>query len=61
MKKNKRERVPQMYMRYGNYQAHASQERCTKCSDSLHIEGFRCPASKHQYRNDHKYGHFSSL
>ena len=55
------QRLPQVHKKYDNYQAHASQERCTKCGDSQHIEGFRCPASKHQCRNCHKYGHFSSL
>ena len=43
-------------------QEHTSLEnRCTKCGDSLHIEGFRCPASKFQCRCCHKYGHFSKL
>ena len=56
-----RERVLQVHKKYDNYQAHASQERCTKCGDSQHIERFRCPASKHQCNNCHKYGHFSSL
>ena len=41
--------------------AHASHERCTNHGDSQHIEGFRCPASKHQGRNCHRYGHFSIL
>ena len=36
-------------------------DRCPKCGDSLHREGFRCPASKHQYMICHKFGHFSSL
>ena len=35
--------------------------RCKKCSDSQHVEGIRCPSSKHQCKNFHKYGHFSSL
>ena len=40
---------------------HTRQDRCTKCGDSLHREGFRCPASKHQFKICHKSGHFSSL
>ena len=36
-------------------------KRCKKCGDSQHIDGFQCPAGKHQCRNCHKYGHFSSL
>ena len=55
------QRVPQADKKYDNYQAHASHERCTKCGDSQHIEGFRCSTSKHQCRNCHKYDHFSSL
>ena len=43
------------------YEVHANPERCTKCGDSQHIDSFRCPASRHQCRNCHKYGHFSSL
>ena len=43
------------------YEAHASPDRCQKCGDSQHVEGFRCPASKHQYKNCHKFGQFSSL
>ena len=53
--------MPQAHKKYDNYQAHASHERCTKCGDSQHIKGFRCPASKHQCKDCHKYGHFSSL
>ena len=40
---------------------HTRQDRCTKCGDSLHREGFRYLASKHQCKICHKYGHFSSL
>ena len=29
--------------RYNSHQAHTNQERCKKCGDSKHIEGFRCP------------------
>ena len=39
----------------------SSKNRCTKCSDSPYIEGFRCPASKFQCKYCHKYGHFSKL
>ena len=57
----KRERMPQVHKKYDNYQAHTSQEGCSKYGDSQHREGFRCPASKHQCRNCHKCGPFSSL
>ena len=38
-----------------------SEDRCHKCGDSKHIEGFQCSARKYQCRNCHKFGHFSSL
>ena len=43
-----RERKPQAKERfYKNLQEHTSPEnRCTKCGDSPHVEGFRCPASR---------------
>ena len=36
-------------------------DRCHKCGDSHHREGFRCPASKYQCKICKKIGHFSSL
>ena len=42
-------------------QANQRRERCFKCGDSKHIEGFNCPAGKYQCRNYMKYGHFTSL
>ena len=56
-----RERMPQVHKKYDNYERHTCQERYSKCSDSQHKEGFKCPASKHQCEKCHKYGHFSSL
>ena len=56
-----RERMPQVPTKNDNYQAHTSQERCSICGDSKHIERFSCPASKHQCKICHKYGHVSSL
>ena len=53
-----RQRGPPMHKKY---EAHASPDRCKKCDDSQHIDGFRCPTSRHQCRNCHKYGHFSSF
>ena len=43
-----RQRKPQTKERFfKNTQEHTSLEnRCTKCGDSPHIEGFRCPASR---------------
>ena len=36
-----------------------NKERCQKCGDSLHIEGFQCPAKKFQCKSCHRYGHFT--
>ena len=38
-----------------------SDDRCHKCRDSKHIEGFQHSACKYQCRNYHKFGHFRSL
>ena len=42
-------------------QAHKRRDRCSKCGDSKHVEGFNCPARKFQYKICNKYGHFTSL
>ena len=36
-------------------------DRCHKCGDSLHREGFRCPVARHQCKICKKIGHFSIL
>ena len=48
-----RERMPQAKERfYKNPQEHTSFEnRCSKCGDTPHIEGFRCPASSVQCKS----------
>ena len=38
-----------------------NKERCQKCGDSNHIDGFQCPAKKFQCKSCHKYGHLTSL
>ena len=38
-----------------------NKERCQKCGDSIHIEGFHCTAKKYQCKTHHKYGHLTSL
>ena len=43
------------------YEAHMSPDRCKKCGDSQHFDGFRCPASKYQCKNCLKVGNLSSL
>ena len=63
-----REKMPQVQRRnYNNYQAaavyekYSHEDRCNKCGDCSCIEGFRCPASRYQCKNCHKFGHFRSL
>ena len=34
-------------------QAHTSKERCLKCGDSRHVEGFKCPVKKYQCKSCH--------
>ena len=41
--------------------AHQIKDRCSKCGDSAHVEGFQCPAKKFQCKACHKFGHFNSL
>ena len=36
-------------------------ERCQKCGDSSHTEGFQCPVKKYQCKYCHMFGHFTSL
>ena len=36
-------------------------DRCSKCGDSTHLEGFTCPAKKYQCKSCHKFGNFTSL
>ena len=37
------------------------QYRCSKCGDSKHVEGFKCPAKKCQCKTCNKHVHFTSL
>ena len=41
--------------------AHKNKDRCLKCGDSAHVEGFQCPAKNFQCKACHKFGHFTSL
>ena len=34
--------------------------RCLKCSNTAHHDGFTCPAKKYQCKACHKFGHFTS-
>ena len=57
---NEKSRNPQENKRRSDHE-HTRPDRCTKCGDSIHREGFRYSASKYQCKICHKFGHFSSL
>ena len=38
----------------------SNHNRCSKCGDTAHQEGFTCPAKKYQCKVCHKFGHFTS-
>ena len=40
---------------------HNDRNRCSKCGDTVHLEGFQCPAKKYQCKACHKFGHFTSM
>ena len=42
-------------------QVHKRRDSCSKCGDSKHVEGFKCPARKFQCKTCNRYGHFSCL
>ena len=58
---SEQQQVPPFKKRSDPKQAHTSKNRCSKCGDSRHVEGFKCPAKKYQHKPCHKYGHFNSL
>ena len=41
--------------------AHKQKDRCSKCGDSTHLEGFTCPAKRYQCKNCHNLGTSQSL
>ena len=53
------ERKPQVHNKFDP--EHTKSDRCNRCGDSLHWEGFRCPVTKHQCKICKKIGHFRSL
>ena len=46
---------------YDNRKIHKMPDHCNKCGDSIHAQGFQCPAKKYQCKVCNKYSHFSSL
>ena len=47
--------------RFDTTGACSDKSRCSKCGDTIHIEGFQCPAKKYQCKTCHKFGHFTSM
>ena len=41
--------------------AHNNKDRCSKCGDTAHLEGYQCPVKKYQCKACHKFGHFTSM
>ena len=52
---------PPYKKRFDPSHTHNRRDRCHKCGDSKHTEGFKHPARKYQCMNYHRNGHFSSL
>ena len=50
------QQVPPYKRKFYPKQAHMCKERCSKCGDSRHVEGFKCPEKKYQCKYCHKYG-----
>ena len=46
---------------YDNRKPYRAPDCCNKCSNSIHAQGFQCPAKKYQCKVCNKYGHLSSL
>ena len=46
--KHNQHQVPLYKKKFDPHQAHTRKDRCSKCEDSRHEEGFKCPAKKFQ-------------
>ena len=53
--------VPPSKKKFDPQQAQKRKDICSKCGDSNHVEGFKCPAKKFQCKTCNKYGHVTSL
>ena len=49
------------FKKFDPSQAHKRRDTCSKCGDSKHVEGFKCPARRFQCKTCNKYGHFFQL
>ena len=60
--KNMEQKQPSHYKKsFQPKSAHKQKDRCSKCGDSPHLEGFQCPAKRYQCKSCHKFVHFTSL
>ena len=60
--KNVEQKQPSQYKKFFDPRsAHKQKERCSKCGDSTHLEGFQCPVKRYRCKSCHKVGHFTSL
>ena len=60
--KNVEQRPPNQYKKSLDPRlAYKNKDRCSKCGDSAHHEGFQCPVKKFQCKACHKFGHYISL
>ena len=60
--KNGETRPPNQYKKsFDPRLAHKNKDRCSRCSDSAHLEGFQCPTKKYQCKACHTFGHYTSL
>ena len=55
-----KERLPQANRKFKQEQTN-KEDRCTRCGDTPHMQGFRCPAGRHQCKYCKKIGHFSHM
>ena len=47
--------------RFDTKGVHNDKSRCSKCGDTIHLEGFQCLAKKYLCKACHKFGHFTSM
>ena len=60
--KNVEQKQPGHYKKsFDPRSGHKQKEKCSKCGDSTNLEGFQCPAKRHQCKSCHKFGHFTCL
>ena len=59
---NENSQVPSQHKKWFDVKnAHQNKDRCSRCGDSTHVEGFQCPAKKFVCKACHMFGHFTSL